>query len=153
MILISHRGNINGIDSAQENAIPYINNALELGYHVEIDVRGMNGKLFLGHDEIQEEISGDFLSNQKFWIHAKNTEAVELLVNWNNTSKNHIHWFWHQQDDITLTSLNYVWTYPGKEISSGAIAVLPENFPGWDLEKAGGICSDNILFYKNKYMI
>ena len=149
MMLISHRGNINGSDSTQENTVTYINKALELGYHVEIDVRGMNRKFFLGHDEIQEKTSGNFLSNNKFWVHAKNTEAVELLIDWNNLSSNKIHWFWHQNDDLTLTSLNYIWTYPGKQIIEGSIAVMPELYPDWNIEKAGGICSDNISLFKS----
>lgn len=149
MILISHRGNINGSDTTLENTVTYINKALELGYHVEIDVRGMNGKLFLGHDELQEETSGNFLSNDKFWVHAKNTEAVKLLIDWNNISSNKIHWFWHQNDDLTLTSLNYIWTYPGKQIIEGSIAVMPELFPDWNIEKAGGICSDHISLFKS----
>ena len=38
MILISHRGNINGRQPNLENLPEYIDSALELGYDVEIDI-------------------------------------------------------------------------------------------------------------------
>ena len=38
MILISHRGNINGKKPDLENKPEYIQNAIKLGYNVEIDV-------------------------------------------------------------------------------------------------------------------
>ena len=38
MILISHRGNLNGPKPDQENSPNYINNAISKGYNVEIDV-------------------------------------------------------------------------------------------------------------------
>ena len=38
MLLIAHRGNINGPDKAKENHPDYINKAIEAGYNVEIDI-------------------------------------------------------------------------------------------------------------------
>ena len=38
MILISHRGNMNGIEKTKENTIEQINLALSKGYDVEVDV-------------------------------------------------------------------------------------------------------------------
>jgi hypothetical protein len=140
MRLISHRGNLEGSFPEKENRIDYIRAAMWDGYEVEIDVRGKNGKLFLGHDECQEEVDHFFLANKKFWVHAKNMEAVELLLDW----KSSINWFWHQEDDFVFTTSGFIWTYPGKHIVEGAIAVMPELSPGWDIIKAGGICSDNI---------
>ena len=60
-----------------------------------------------------------------------------------------IHCFWHQQDNLILTSKKYIWTFPGKEIASeNAIAVLPEYVQfNWDISKAAGICSDYIANY------
>ena len=51
MILISHRGNINGKINELENNPDYINDALIIGYDVEIDIWVINNELFLGHDE------------------------------------------------------------------------------------------------------
>ena len=46
MILIAHRGNINGPSLAMENTCVYIDSAIKLGYDVEIDVWYNSSKLF-----------------------------------------------------------------------------------------------------------
>ena len=51
MILISHRGNINGKNESLENSKSYIKRALDLGYDVEVDVWFNNKTFYLGHDE------------------------------------------------------------------------------------------------------
>jgi len=147
MILISHRGNLNGRIPERENRIDYIEEALEQGYNVEVDVWGKDGKMYLGHDEPQEEVRCHFLSNVKLWVHAKNIEAVDSIKRWNRNTANKVHWFWHENDHITLTSLDFVWVYPGKEMPYGSIAVMPEQFPDWNTESAIGICSDYIQTY------
>ncbi len=60
MILISHRGNINGRVPNLENSPDFIDAAIEKKYDVEIDLRTHNGKLFLGHDEPQYEIDIEY---------------------------------------------------------------------------------------------
>ena len=47
MIIISHRGNIRGPIPDKENRPSYIDCAIGNGYHVEIDVRSINGELWL----------------------------------------------------------------------------------------------------------
>ena len=51
MILISHRGNILGRKKQLENNPNYIDNALKLGYDVEVDVWSIDKQFYLGHDE------------------------------------------------------------------------------------------------------
>jgi|TARA_B100000073_G_C23590781_1_gene516228 hypothetical protein len=141
MILISHRGNINGKDVENENNPLYIDRALGKGYDVEVDVWYKNSKWYLGHDKPQYEIELDYLRNKKLWCHAKNIEALNLMLG------DDIHCFWHQEDDVTLTSCGFVWTYPGKKLTEKAICVLPEKnneIP----KKVLGICSDYIVSYK-----
>jgi len=101
MILISHRGNINGKLPELENSIDYINNAIKLGYDVEIDVWMIEGVLFLGHDEPQYGITQHWLNERctKLWIHCKNIEAVEWFSDIGVFNR-----FWHETDTITLTS-------------------------------------------------
>jgi hypothetical protein len=50
MILISHRGNINGKQPDKENHPLYIFEAIKQGFQVEIDVWFIDGKFKLGHD-------------------------------------------------------------------------------------------------------
>ena len=141
MYLISHRGNVNGIQLENENKPDYLNLALEKGFDVEVDVRFEYNKFFLGHDNSQYEIDKNFLLNKKVWCHAKNFEALLAL------DKINAHYFWHQEDDYTITSKGYIWTYPGKKLSKISICVLPEtsNYKKIDCL---GICSDFIDKYK-----
>ncbi len=144
MILISHRGNINGINKKYENNPTYIQSAINKGYNVEIDVWYKNA-FFLGHDRPQFKVSQKFLENKKFWCHAKNLEALEKL------QKLKTKYFWHQEDDYTLTSNGYIWTYPGKKLSKKSICVLPELNKKKLPKSISGICSDFIERYKNLY--
>lgn len=144
MILISHRGNINGINKKYENNPTYIQSAIKKGYNVEIDVWYKNA-FFLGHDRPQFKVSQKFLENKKFWCHAKNLEALEKL------QKLKTKYFWHQEDDYTLTSNGYIWTYPGKKLSKKSICVLPELNKKKLPKLISGICSDFIERYKNLY--
>ena len=141
MYLISHRGNINSIEKDRENSPDYINEALNNGFDVEVDVRFESGKFFLGHDFNQFEIDKEFLQNDKIWCHAKTNEALIAL------DQIEAHYFWHQEDDYTITSKGYIWTYPGKKILPKSICVLPERFNYKKIDCLG-ICSDFIEKYK-----
>ena len=57
MIFISHRGNLDGLNPDRENSPEYIDEAIKLGFDVEIDVRTKDGELWLGHDEPQYKVS------------------------------------------------------------------------------------------------
>ena len=80
MILISHRGNLNGKDVDNENNPLYIDRALGKGYDVEVDVWYVNGKWYLGHDEPTYEIELDYLKDNNLWCHAKNIEALSKML-------------------------------------------------------------------------
>lgn len=143
MILISHRGNVNGPVSEAENRPDYIDDTIRLGYDVEIDMWWVNGRIYLGHDEPQYEISDEWLEKRidKLWIHCKNVE----LLNWIRSTS--LHYFWHETDTITLTSKNYIWVYPGKQPIISSIAVMPEIYDD-NISQCIGVCSDFISKYK-----
>lgn len=141
-LLISHRGNTNGSNSERENSLEYIIEALNLKFDVEIDVWFVDNKFYLGHDYPKYKINKQFLKTKGLWCHAKNLTALTEMLFISD-----INCFWHQEDDVTLTSKNYIWTYPGKPIANKkAIAVCPERVQYWDISTAYGICSD---FIKN----
>ncbi len=142
MKLIAHRGNLQGPQPEKENHPDHISSALSAQFEVEIDVWYFDDKWFLGHDEAQYEIKKSFLNNDRFWCHAKNIEALHEML------KEKIHCFWHQEDDITLTSKGYIWTYPGKKLTEKSICVLPEK-NNEQPKKVLGICSDYIANYRN----
>lgn len=141
MFYISHRGNINGPNKKEENKPEYINVAIQNGYDVEIDVRFKNSQFYLGHDFAEYKVDESFLLNKKIWCHAKDVDALY------NLKKINAHFFWHQQDDVTLTSKGYFWTYPGKLLTKNSICVLPEVGKDKKIDCAG-ICSDFIKDYK-----
>jgi len=147
IILISHRGNINGKNLERENQPEYIEEALNLGYDVEIDLWCVDDKLMLGHDEPQYEVDWNGWLNyktHKLWIHCKN---IESLV-WLEKNTKDVNYFWHENDTVTLTSFGYIWAFPGKQPIEKSIAVMPE-INNDDVSKCAGICSDYIENYKN----
>ena len=142
MFFISHRGNLFGPKPKFENSPDYIISALEQGYEVEVDVRFYKNNFYLGHDEPQFKIAKNFLINKKIWCHAKNYLALEMLKKIKTT------FFWHQNDDYTLTSNGYFWTYPNKKMLKNSISVILGKKKLKNINCAG-ICSDYISSYKN----
>ena len=140
MKYISHRGFVNGIDSSLENNPEQILYLISKNVDVEIDIRIHKNKFYLGHDEPLYEVSRDFIENEKLWCHAKTFATLELL------SKTKSHYFWHQNDDYTLTSKGFIWVYPGKPLIKNSICVLPEKFD-LDFSNCLGICTDYIKKY------
>jgi len=143
--LISHRGNINGRIEEAENRPDYIDDAIRLGYDVEIDIWVKNDILYLGHDVPQYEIPLEWLLHRKgrLWVHCKNVDAMEYIYDTD------LNYFWHDTDTMTLTSKGYIWAYPGRQPIRKSIAVMPElkyMFTGVeeDLSVCSGICSDYI---------
>jgi len=144
MILISHRGNINGKEISNENNPNYIKNALNEGYNVEVDVWIKNNKIYLGHDEPQYKTDLFFLGDKRLWCHAKNYEALSYMLKFD------VRCFWHQEDTFTITSDKQIWQYPDNKIYSDAIFLFPEKYDIElsELKRAKGICSDYIKNYK-----
>ena len=145
MILISHRGNINGPIKSMENEPTYVDSALSKGFDVEVDVWYINGFLYLGHDKPQYIIDFKWIVDRitRLWVHCKNVEAVVYF----KESLYDVNYFWHQEDTLTLTSQNYIWVYPSKQPIEKSIAVMPEIHKD-DVTKCIGICSDHIEIYK-----
>lgn len=144
-ILISHRGNLFGPNREQENKPEYIEECLSLNYDCEIDLRIIDRKIFLGHDYPEYEIDISWLKNRNnnLWIHCKNIDAIVFLQKYFN----YFHYFWHENDLLTLTSKNYIWAFPGKQPIENSISVMPELYNDITIECVG-ICSDFIGEYK-----
>lgn len=147
MILISHRGNIEGPNLEKENSTSYINDAIHKGYNVEVDIWVHDDSIFLGHDNPQYEIDFDWIDfrKDKLWLHCKNIEAVEFFY-----SKSKLNYFWHDTDNLTITSKGFLWAYPGKQPIKKSIAVLPE-LHNDNVSSCFGICSDFIKKYKESF--
>lgn len=149
MVLISHRGNLNGSIPERENSPAYIDEALNAKYFVEVDVWYEKG-WWLGHDKPQYKMPKAYFGSEScyFYYHAKNPAALARLCKIPST----YHCFWHQEDDYTLTSYGLVWVYPGKKLLPGSICVLPERGFTGDIKKCYGICSDFIANAKEELL-
>lgn len=148
--LIAHRGNLNGVNHKWENHPDYLLEAVKEGYDIEVDVwlddshqfEPYNG-LYLGHDYPTHKVCVEFLQENYVWAHAKNYRALQFLLEQN------VHCFWHQEDDHTLTSKGYIWTYPGKPVTRNSVIVKLDN-GSYDLykDKCSGYCSDYLYRLK-----
>ena len=137
---IAHRGNVNGVRKELENTDQYLKAAYTQGYDVELDIRAKNGILYYGHDECQEVVDLGFIQQPGIWCHAKDTDALRILLGMRTNC------FWHDVDACTLTSYGHIWCFPGVHIQhSKAIWLdlggipLPNNVNG-----IYGYCGDKI---------
>ena len=129
MILIAHRGNTMGRKPGMENSPEYVNAAVEKGFDCEIDVRYIDGKYYLGHDNPTYKINEDFLNDKKLWCHAKDGTTLRRML------KDGYHCFYDKGPNMnyTLTSENYIWHWDGE----ANIYVMDEN-------GLVGICNDYV---------
>jgi hypothetical protein len=150
MKLIAHRGLTNGPDAKLENRPEQVAAAMNLGFNCEVDLWVVNSEFYLGHDYPDYPIDKKFLDQLGLWIHAKNLGALHWL-----TDTSHCY-FWHENDQFTLTSDKFIWTYPGKELTYRSIMVMPEwadptleNTKG---QQCYGICSNFVEIIKQHHL-
>jgi|688.fasta_scaffold201970_2 hypothetical protein len=141
MKIIAHRANINGPDKSKENHPDQIEYALSCGFDCEIDLWYINNQLYLGHDYPQYKIELDFLlkNSDKLWCHCKDMDSLSLILKYPR-----LNCFYHQDDNYTLTSQNFIWVYPGVKVPNGGVVVMPELYPRlkYNNEFIYGICTD-----------
>lgn len=140
MKLIAHRGNTSGRQANYENQPDYIESSIIKGFDAEIDVWFQDG-FYSGHDCPQFDIDMDFLLefHKSLWIHCKNIEALETL-----SSIPQLNVFWHQDDDYTLTSKGFIWTYPHKKICKKSVIVCGSSQYS-KYQNCFGVCSDRLI--------
>lgn len=153
MILISHRGNTNGLNPKRENSPEYIDEAIKFGYNVEIDVRLIESKLYLGHDTPDHEISLEWLLNRKsyLWIHTKNYNALSYLID------KDVRTFFHKgEDHVIINNCNLIWSHALNDLSlNSSNSIIPllseEEMKGFNQDiKIHGICSDFVDLFIHK---
>ena len=143
LILIAHRGNLNGRNPERENTPKYIEEAL-VNFDVEIDLRFRNNSIWLGHDEADIEINADWLfkNSSKLWIHCKDIESILYLRRLDPNGQN-LNYFGHDNDDFVLTSKNNLFCIPSKKLNEECVLVMPEYFNfEYKNEKVLGILTD-----------
>lgn len=133
MIIIAHRGNLNGPDPATENREETIVSSIANGFECEIDVWKIDGRLWLGHDGPDRETSLSFLErySSKLWVHCKNLDALIDL-------KDKFNCFFHDKDAYTITSKGFIWGNINSPTTEQVICVMPSGEFGPCL----GVCTD-----------
>lgn len=153
MKLISHRGNLNGVNPILENEPTQIETCIKIGYGVEIDLRIKNGVPHLGHDYAQYPISKEWISSKKenLWIHVKEYDALTWLLNSVPDST----YFCHQSDEFTVVNNGYVWLHNLKNMTHEK-CVIPllgiEDIQKFDFSlnpQLGFVCTDFVLTLEN----
>lgn len=141
----------------RENDPEYIDEAIGAGFDVEIDIRYEDCKFYLGHDDPQYYVPLTWLDNRKdkLWIHCKDLKSLDYI----SSSPIDFHYFWHEIDRYTLTSKGIGWVLVGQFPFKKSIVVLPESINYYDSYQGKydrildtmGICTDEPIFYKNKF--
>lgn len=148
MKLISHRGNISGIEIDKENDPDQVQICIDRGYDVEIDLR-MKGKMpHLGHDYPQHAIDSSWILERKdnLWIHVKEYAALV----WLKENVPESRYFCHKSDDFTLVSNGKIWLHDLKnEMNDECVIPLlsindVQNFNFSMSNLPGAICTDYV---------
>jgi hypothetical protein len=153
MIFISHRGNIDKIDRSRENTKDYIDEAIQSGYEVEIDIWRINSDLFLGHDNAEKPVKLEWLAERKnsLWIHTKNREAFEFFTFINESYK----FFWHTIEPYIFTSNGLIWAHDYNQIEKENLCIVPllslEQVMSEDVRDWHAICTDYPMQCEKKW--
>lgn len=130
-MIVAHRCNLDG-PSPGENSMATMLSCISEGFSVELDVRWIDDKVYLGHDFAQEEIPMSLLlaHASSLLIHCKNIPALVQLRNWPS-----LNIFGHSTDGYVLTSKGDVFCKVGIA-EKGCICVMPELYaPGFSREE------------------
>lgn len=140
-ILIAHLGNLSGANPDCENSLPYLQAALNQGYHVCCNVV-FRGAFLLPVATGFESVSASFLARPRVWCRTGDAVTLDALCGIGA----------HVVPAATptaLTSAQFVWSFPDVPLTPRSIAVFPELARAdWLLAfEHAGICSDEISRY------
>ena len=149
MIVYSHRGNLKGPNDKYENHPAYIDEAIQEGLPVEIDLRWSDENFFLGHDFAQYKIDKEWLFARKenILIHCKEISPILNLSNF--------HFFCHSNDDFVITSNGYIWIHNLNIILNSSRVIIPLMITDLiqthcQIKSVFSICTDFPIYLKSK---
>ena len=142
LILIAHRGNIDGRVEDKENTPGYLESALKAGYNVSCDVGMLHGAFVLPTPGGYHKLPYAFLSNPRMWFRTADPVTLDALCAANAHAV-------PASVDVTLTSVHYLWCMPDAVLTPRSIAVFPELAkPDWlHAAEPAGLCSNEISRY------
>jgi len=154
VIYISHRGNLDGVIPERENSLDYIQEAIDAGYDVEIDLRMKNEQPHLGHDYAQYPVTEEWLWQRReyLWIHVKEYAALKWIFQ--RSLMQPVRYFCHESDRYTLVSNGWIWSHDltNSMISKCVIPLLSkESVAAYNQTGFGAVCSDFIYDCQKKF--
>ncbi|NYZ17818.1 hypothetical protein HL658_35195 [Azospirillum sp. RWY-5-1] len=147
MKIYSHRGNLSG-KSPRENEPAFILEAIAAGFHVEVDLRFVDGAYFLGHDGPEHPIDLADFDREEIIFHLKTPHVPALR---------HADCFAIENDPYVLTRLGLLWTNYNRPPTPEAVMCAPElvgderpldEFVRAMRHHAAGICTDHPLLVR-----
>lgn len=166
MRFIAHRANLYGPNPDTENTIEAIEECIDKGFDIEIDLHYDNSSrtFWLGHDEPKTKIDLRMLSIWKYHVtvyaHCKTITTLQKFVEGGMAQG--VIPFFHDVDDCILLISNQVWIHPravpDMENYTNSILVLPSlrHFVverAKNILKAKGICTDYPVDLKDSYKL
>jgi hypothetical protein len=147
MKLISNKGNLNGI-SENENKPEFIENAINLGYDVKIDLWLQDNQLYLGSSKPEFKLDIDWFEkfHQKLWLDCHDLTIIDRFYDLDPMGTK-LNYFYIHKDPIARTSkwYNIVW---GEKPIKGCVFMYPEIHPEFDYTQCFGLISSQIMNYK-----
>ena len=145
--IISHRGNIDGPIPNKENRPSYIDCALSSGYNVEVDIRCIDGKYWLGHDTPDYQVNLEWINKRKdnIWFHCKDLESSSKFTSLDAIC------FCHTSDPYVLVNNSYIWVHDlTMKLDENCIIPLINQFDiiNFNNKFVYGICTDYVTFCK-----
>lgn len=108
--LYSHRGNLYGPNPERENKLDYINEAVSLGFNVEIDIwLTEDNNIMLGHDNPETLVTFEYLMSfhDSLLLHAKNIAALMYF-----SSRTRFNVFYHTDEHAVISSNGNIIIHP-----------------------------------------
>jgi glycerophosphoryl diester phosphodiesterase len=153
MIFISHRGNLNGVNSDKENTIPYIEECLSQGFDCEVDIRMRDdGVPCLGHDSPDHPVTEQWIRKNAewLWIHVKDYDSLMWLMEYCPDCR----YFCHESDRYTLISNGMIWSHDlSNRMNSRCVIPLlsKESVDAYGQKGFGAVCSDFVYDCVKKF--
>jgi len=149
MLFISHRGNLDGLNPERENTKGYVQEAIDKGFQVEIDIRVEDGSLFLGHDSPDCEIDLNWLCERSssLWVHCKDFDSLSMLAD------KDLRIFFHEKERYSIISNKLIWAHDLSNVDSKCIIPLltEDQVMTWNPKPVFGICSDFVSICLEKF--
>lgn len=140
MIIIAHRGNIDGPDSCNHD-LKKIADGIGQGYYMELDLWKIDGNFYFGHDTPEKLICLDDFDHPKVFFHLKNLFLPRLKF---------ADAFSIDHDNFVLTLRGRLWCNYGAGFAENSVVCAPELVKSEEPlenflrshQKAWGICTD-----------